>query len=402
MNKIKKFFSIGISSFFFFMVVILLIFGMILQSVTAIVGGYKSSTDGVTYITMDNMPPWVTPEIILTALDIQDKYGIYASVTIAQAHQEVGGTWDGTTLYATAAQDHNLFGFKATDGGLSEWNGEITWDGTRGLTGTYRHYDSFTQGLKDRARLLLTGDAYSAVAATANGRTGSAEQLTALSESPWCEDQYSTLQAIMDAYNLTRLDTMTAESYRTGFGGGGLLDGADYSGADFIYYNQSDPRWGSLPLVRGATISSSGCAATALAMIWATYNKDPSITPATIFDVGNANGALVDGWLSRDGCVLATNMNAQYGCTAEHTMDWFKAMDALNNGGAVMVVGKGDAPFTKEGHWIVIIGYDGDNAYLADPGHKSCTWAAIGGSSSGVSLSSIELKAQDMIIFRPR
>lgn len=68
-------------------------------------------------VDIDGMPPWVTNEILITSLQLQEKYGIYASVTIAQAQQEVGGTWDGTSLYNTASKEYNLFGLKATGSG---------------------------------------------------------------------------------------------------------------------------------------------------------------------------------------------------------------------------------------------------------------------------------------------
>lgn len=377
---------------------VFIIIGFIMQLLASIVGLNSESDNNLGL--MSGLPPWVTPEIIITSLEIQDDYGIYASVTIAQAQQEVGGTWDGASLYATASEDYNLFGLKAT-GGLCEWNGEVTWDGTRGGTGTYRKYQSYSQGLKDRARLLLTSSSYTEIKETAINRKGSNAQLIALSNSPWCEGQYSTLDTFMQEYQLYRLDNYTADEYRAEFGGIGGSGGGTFTGT-YVYYNQADPAWGSLPYVRGETIASSGCAATSLAMIWATYGNDTTITPASIFDIGNANGALVDGWLSRDGCVSATNNTPEYGCTAVHTLDWDAALSALDQGGSVMVVGSGSPPFTSGGHWFVIIGYEGNTAYLADPGHRSCTWSEIGGDSSGESLSYIKSATQDMIIFTPR
>lgn len=164
-------------------------------------------------ISTAGLPEWVTPEILLTSLELQEQYGIYASVTIAQAQQEVGGTWNGTSLYPTASVDYNLFGLKATGSG-NTWNGEVTWDGRKGGTGTYRKYTSYSQGLKDRARLLLTGSVYSNVAATVF--RSSREQLQALSESPWCENQYQTLEGFMNQFNLWRLDDMTVDSINNG------------------------------------------------------------------------------------------------------------------------------------------------------------------------------------------
>lgn len=395
MEKIKKivFISLGPSLVVFILIVVML--SAVMQTAIGIIS-QSENNEGVGL--MDSLPPWVTPEIILTSLQLQDQYGIYASVTIAQAQQEVGGTWDGTSLYKTASVDYNLFGLKAT-GGMSEWNGEVTWDGTRGATGTYRKYDTYSQGLKDRARLLLTSSAYSEVADTAVNRRGSQAQLEALSRSPWCENQYHTLNGFMEVYQLKRLDDMTEASYRAQYATGGST--GEFNG-NFVYYNQADPKWGSLRYVRGDTIASSGCAATALAMVWATYKGDTSITPATVFALGNGNGALVNGWLSRDGCVNATNSNPEFGCTAVHKLDWQSAYAALDRGGAVMVVGSGNAPFTSGGHWFLIIGYEGNTAYLADPGHRSCTWTQIGGSSNGESLSYIKSRTQDMIIFTPR
>lgn len=167
---------------------------------------------------LSGLPAWVTYEFLKEALTIQDKYGIYASVTIAQAHQEVGGTWDGTTLYRTAAVEHNYFGLKCAGEGDS-WEGEVTWDGTAGASGTYRRYETVHQGLMDRARLLLSSPYYSEVADTAYGRATSRQQLVALSRSPWCENGYATLNAIMDNYCLSILDTMTVADLASGADG---------------------------------------------------------------------------------------------------------------------------------------------------------------------------------------
>ena len=168
------------------------------------------------------MPAWVTYEFLKEALEIQQECGIYASVTIAQAQQEVGGTWDGTSLYRTAAVEHNYFGLKAAGTG-DTWNGEVTWDGTPGATGTYRRYASVRQGLRDRARLLLGSGYYTEVAATAYGKGTSDAQAQALSASPWCEGGYASLGRIMDAYNLRILDDMTAADLKAFADGGAAV-----------------------------------------------------------------------------------------------------------------------------------------------------------------------------------
>lgn len=103
---------------------ILLLFASIYQ---VLIGGViqNRNQNGSYDLSELGLPPWVTQEILVTSLELQEEYGIYASVTIAQAQQEVGGTWNGTRLYDTASVDYNLFGLKAT-GGASNWNGEST------------------------------------------------------------------------------------------------------------------------------------------------------------------------------------------------------------------------------------------------------------------------------------
>lgn len=170
---------------------------------------------------LDGLPPWVGYGFLEECLEIQDDFGIYASVAIAQAQLEVGGTWDPAAgrLYPTASEEHNYFGIKAAGRG-DRWRGEVTWDGTPGASGTYRKYADDRQCLRDRARMLMTMECYASVAATAHGRGTSAEQLMALSESPWCENGYTELEAIMRTYGLARLDSMTAADLAAPVGGG--------------------------------------------------------------------------------------------------------------------------------------------------------------------------------------
>lgn len=95
----------------------------------------------------------------------------------------------------------------------------------------------------------------------------------------------------MEQYQLTRLDSMTMATYQAQYKGNG---GSAFTGG-FVYYNQADAPWGDLRYVAGDPIRKSGCAATSLAMVWATYGKDASITPQTVFSIGNKNGALSNG-----------------------------------------------------------------------------------------------------------
>lgn len=82
MEKIKKivFISLGPSLVVFILIVVML--SAVMQTAIGIIS-QSENNEGVGL--MDSLPPWVTPEIILTSLQLQDQYGIYASVTIAQA-----------------------------------------------------------------------------------------------------------------------------------------------------------------------------------------------------------------------------------------------------------------------------------------------------------------------------
>ena len=87
MGKIKKLLIAGGATAVAGATVLLISCVGIASAVAGIIGGNNSSDssyiDNVSI--MEGLPPWVTSEIILTCLDLQDKYGIYASVTIAQA-----------------------------------------------------------------------------------------------------------------------------------------------------------------------------------------------------------------------------------------------------------------------------------------------------------------------------
>ena len=99
-SKLKKILlGAGITTLSFWLIV-LIAFAAIIQAIAGVLGGNNSTNSGWSdnVLILENLPPWVTPEILLTCLDLQDRYGIYASVTIAQAQQVVGGTWNGAAL----------------------------------------------------------------------------------------------------------------------------------------------------------------------------------------------------------------------------------------------------------------------------------------------------------------
>lgn len=170
-------------------------------------------------------PGWVTEEMIEAALIIQDEYGLHASVMFAQAQLEVGGTWDGSSLYETASVAHNLFGLTYSKGTTAKYltlggKSVLTFDGkTTSASGRYRGYDSYTQGIYDRAQTLIYSGYYDDVVAAA--QISSAEEMEALCDSPWCEGGYDSLSGYMTTYGFGILDNFTYETWTTTGGAGG-------------------------------------------------------------------------------------------------------------------------------------------------------------------------------------
>lgn len=162
------------------------------------------------------------------------------------------------------------------------------------------------------------------------------------------------------------IDTSTAGS------AGGCAAGIE----NFIFYKQFDGRWGS-QLYGGATMAAAGCGPTSMAMVIATL-KDKNVTPADVGSWGNANGHSIPGgggsqwslfsagasnWGLKSQELFTTN-----GSTRPTSADMNAVMQVLKSGGLVIASGTGAAPFTIQGHIIVIRGVTDDGKFLVgDP-----------------------------------
>jgi Mannosyl-glycoprotein endo-beta-N-acetylglucosaminidase len=164
-------------------------------------------------------------EIAPGAVAAQQRYGIPAAVTIAQAIDESG--WGRSEL---ATQDHNLFGIKGTGPAGSvvrstqEYvNGE--WVTT---SASFRSYHNVSESIADHTRLLATAPAYQQARADRNMPDAFANALTGVYAT---DPSYgSNLIALMKLYNLYRYDaqpTATAAAGRAAERGGA----ADAAGA---------------------------------------------------------------------------------------------------------------------------------------------------------------------------
>lgn len=101
----------------------------------------------------------LTQEMINGALEAQQKYGVPASVTLAQIIQESGGKYEGG-LSGLAYNYNNLFGVKSG----SSWNGasvalpttEYKNGSAYKTTANFRIYNSIAESIDDHGRLLNT------------------------------------------------------------------------------------------------------------------------------------------------------------------------------------------------------------------------------------------------------
>ena len=163
---------------------------------------------------LDNIPSFITQEMIIAALKCQDETGYPASVTIAQIIQESGfgkygpGGEDHQGLSYLAYQYCNLFGVKGTGtaGSVSMRTGEQTSSGKYyTTTADFRVYNTYTECIEDRTKLIKR--AYSDLI---SGVTD-ANTFAARIGSRWATSlQYSQhLIQHMERYDLYRLDRMT-------------------------------------------------------------------------------------------------------------------------------------------------------------------------------------------------
>ena len=165
-------------------------------------------------VPIEGIPSFITQEMVIGALKIQDEYGYPASVTIAQIIAESGfgsygpGGESGQGLTMLAYGYCNLFGIKGsgTAGSVSMKTWEMTNSGsTYTTTAAFRAYNTYTECIQDRAELI--SNYYSDLTAGVSDANTFAVKLG----SRWATNLYygQTLISLMETYDLYRLDDMT-------------------------------------------------------------------------------------------------------------------------------------------------------------------------------------------------
>lgn len=135
------------------------------------------------------------------AVQAHHRYGVPASVTIAQAILESG--WGKSGL---AARDHNLFGIKGTGPAGSAYyrTKEYVHGKWITITAAFRKYHSAAESMVDHAKLLATSRYYKAAMAVRSDARAFAQKLQGVyATSP---TYARSLIALMNQYNLYAYD----------------------------------------------------------------------------------------------------------------------------------------------------------------------------------------------------
>ena len=178
-------------------------------------GGGSSPGQHAPSYTRHNQPPAGVPGtaaqqafislVAPGAIAAQQRYGIPAAVTIAQAIDESG--W-GQSELATA--DHNLFGIKGTGPAGSDMRPTQEYENGTWVTRTapFRVYHNLAESIADHSQLLATGQAYQHAMAVRHVPDAFAAALTGVYATD--PDYGSNLIALMRLYNLYRYDSATS------------------------------------------------------------------------------------------------------------------------------------------------------------------------------------------------
>jgi flagellum-specific peptidoglycan hydrolase FlgJ len=140
-------------------------------------------------------------EVAPGAIATRARYGIPASVTIAQAIDESG--WGQSVL---ATQDYNLFGIKGTGPAGSDSQPTQEYENGEWVTinAPFRVYSNFSESIDDHAELLATSGYYTQAMADRNDPDAFADALTGVyATNP---DYGSDLIQLMQQYDLYRYD----------------------------------------------------------------------------------------------------------------------------------------------------------------------------------------------------
>ncbi len=147
---------------------------------------------------------------------------------------------------------------------------------------------------------------------------------------------------------------------------GGMGDLEMQNGA--VYYSQNAEPWASVDYGGGKNISQAGCGPTSAAMLLSSVTGQ-EITPTQAAQYSMDTGHRIIG--NGTDWSFFNDIGSQYGVQFTQTADYTQLQSALANGMPAVLSGKGAAPFTKGGHFVMAVGLDSSgNVIINDPVSK--------------------------------
>lgn len=185
------------------------------------------------------LPSYITQEMVITALECQEKYGHPAACTIAQIICESG---QGDHLSGLATEDNNLYGIKWSSSyglakevtGHSSWltseeeYGQIVW-----VMAEFTSFTSHKDCIVFRSRVFLQNARFSqnALIQEAIATCDSDKMAEGLKDAGYATSSayVSSLENAMKTYGLYRFDKMTVEQFKSASANADAIVAAAYS-----------------------------------------------------------------------------------------------------------------------------------------------------------------------------
>ena len=207
------------------------------QLLGALFGFWKHEDDMQRVVA--GLPPYITYEMVLEALECQEEYGHPAGCTLAQIILESGV---GDHLSGLAERDNNLFGIKWSPSfadcpevsGCEAWLTGEEYDGVSvTITDYFTCFVTKVASIRFRSRVLLQNSLYAdnPIIRRAIAERDSDLMAEGLKDAGYAtsSDYVAALVSVMDTYGLRRFDSMSAEDFEAS---GGAVTGSLDLGAD--------------------------------------------------------------------------------------------------------------------------------------------------------------------------
>ena len=210
---------------------------LVSQLLGALFGFWKHEDDMQRAVA--GLPPYITYEMVLEALECQEEYGHPAGCTLAQIILESGV---GDHLSGLAERDNNLFGIKWSPSfadcpevsGCEAWLTGEEYDGVSvTITDYFTCFVTKVASIRFRSRVLLQNSLYAdnPIIRRAIAERDSDLMAEGLKDAGYAtsSDYVAALVSVMDSYGLRRFDSMSAEDFEAS---GGAVTGTLDLGAD--------------------------------------------------------------------------------------------------------------------------------------------------------------------------